>query len=64
MDFSASASDILYNLVYLIYVEHGGCSWEANVRRVKCIVAPGKCEKRIWRNAVCCHLIPEVPFIQ
>lgn len=52
MDFRASASGVLYNLVYLIYVEYGGCSWEASARQVKCIVAPGKYEKSIWRNAV------------
>lgn len=31
MDFSSSASGILYNHGYLIYVEHGGHDWEATV---------------------------------
>lgn len=35
---------LLYNRVYLIYVEYGGCSREANTlnKKLKCIVALDK----------------------
>lgn len=61
MDFSASASCILYSQVYVTYAEYGGCSREANVINKSEMYRGSSSD---LRHAVLSSRIGGVPFVQ